>query len=48
MLTKLHHLFTGIVIVATLLTVAVYLWALNSSTLYERVEPSPVPTSETP
>jgi hypothetical protein len=37
-LTKLHQLFTGIVVVATLLTAVVYLWALNSTTVYKRAE----------
>lgn len=46
MLTKLHHLFTGIVVVATLLTAVVYLWALNATTIYKRVEPDT--TSQTP
>ena len=45
MLTRLHHLFTGVVLVATVLTVVLYLWALNSTTIYERSD-KPEPTSQ--
>jgi hypothetical protein len=44
-LIKLHHLFTGVVLVATILTVVLYLWALNSTTIYERAQ-EPKPTSQ--
>jgi hypothetical protein len=38
---KMLSLLTGVVMVATLLTGLVYLWALNASTVYERTSPAP-------
>ena len=38
MLNRLYQLLSGVVLIAAILTGAVYLWALNSSTIYQRAE----------
>ncbi len=46
MLGTLYRLFSGVVIVATLLTALIYIWGINLTTVYERKAPSTDPHSE--